>query len=468
MSAAAAPPPIPRRPLLGFWGLWNLSFGFFGIQVAFALQGANVSRIFQTLGATIDELPLLWIAAPVTGLLVQPVVGHFSDRTWLGWLGRRRPYFLGGTIVASIALVAMPHAHSLWLAAVMLWVLDASINVSMEPFRAFVGDMLDPAQRTRGYAFQTIFIGAGAVAAACAPAILTDWLGVANAAPAGQVPPSVRLSFYGGAAVLLATVMWTVVSTREFAPDRLRAFEPAMAAPDVADAATPRLRPAVLWVAGGVLASAAVRALALGSPLYILTVGMAAFGLAQIVDRWRVSRSAAARDGMLHHILADLHAMPDTMRRLALVHFLSWFGLFVLWIYATPIVTRYQFGATVVGSAAYNDGANWVGVLFGAYNAVAAAYAFAIPALARRIGAARLHALNLVAGGAALASFALIRDPDVLLVAMVGVGIAWASILTIPYALLSNDLPPGKLAFLLSAEIDRNEVAAAETGKVLR
>ncbi|RHW19297.1 MFS transporter [Sphingomonas gilva] len=442
MTAPSVHEGAATRPLLGFAGMWNLSFGFFGIQVAFALQGANVSRIFQTLGATIEELPFLWIAAPVTGLIVQPLVGHFSDRTWLGRLGRRRPYFLAGAILAALALVAMPHAQALWVAAALLWILDASINVSMEPFRAFVGDMLDPRQRSRGYAFQTIFIGAGAVLAACAPAILTDGFGIANTAPLGETPPSVRWAFYGGAAVLVATIAWTVVTTREFPPDTLRAFGDATGHAAPPAEAAPGWRQAAGWIAIGAAIAASVATLGLDQPLYILGFGMAAFGLAQMINRLRLS---AGRDRLLNHILSDLNTMPATMRRLAIVHFLSWFGLFVLWIYATPVVTRHHFGASDVASAAYNDGANWVGVLFGAYNAVAAVYAFAIPALARRIGMRRLHAINLIAGALGLVSFALTRDADLLLVSMIGVGMAWASILTIPYTILSNCLPPNKL-----------------------
>ncbi len=207
--------PAVERPAMGFMGLWNLSFGFFGIQVGFALQNANVSRIFQSLGTEIEMLAFLWIAGPVTGLLVQPVIGYFSDRTWTR-LGRRRPFFLAGALLASLALVAMPNSPALWFAAGMLWILDASLNTSMEPFRAFVGDMLPVRQRTAGYAFQTAFIGAGAVAASLTPIFLAQVMGVSNVAAEGEIPPSVRLAFYLGAAALLASVLWTVVTTREF------------------------------------------------------------------------------------------------------------------------------------------------------------------------------------------------------------------------------------------------------------
>ena len=433
------------KPVLGFRGLWNISFGFFGIQVAFALQGANVSRIFQTLGASIDALPILWIAAPVTGLLVQPLVGYFSDRTW-GRLGRRRPYFLAGAILSALALVGMPNSHVLWAAALLLWLLDASLNISMEPFRAFVGDMLGASQRTRGYAFQTVFIGTGAVLAACTPAILTNLVGISNTAPPGEIPLTVHYAFYGGAAVLLFTVLWTVIASREYSPAELEAFgSPAGHEAPHAEAA-PSLPQALAWLAAGSIILLLVTRLGLDNPLYVLGGGLAAFGAAQIFNRLRLKARA---DRMLNHILSDLNSMPRTMRRLALVQFLSWFGLFIMWIYATPVVTRYQFGAVDVTGQAYNDGADWVGVLFGAFNAVAALYAFLIPWLAARLGQARLHALNMVAGGLGFASFALIQDPMLLLVSMVGVGMAWASILTIPYSILCGALPQNKLGIYM-------------------
>ena len=430
-----------KKPTLGFWQLWNISFGFFGIQIGFALQGTNVSRIFQTLGASIDELPALWIAAPVTGLLVQPIIGYFSDRTW-GRLGRRRPYFLVGAILCTLALVAMPNVPALWMAAGLLWILDASINVSMEPFRAFVGDMLDERQRTRGYAFQTIFIGAGAVVASFAPAILTNIFGLSNTAGPGQIPATVQYAFYGGAAILFVTVMWTVVTSREYSPAELEAFGETTVQDASHAGDAPTMRQGAAWIVAGSAIIALVAGAGLDKPLYILGFGLAAFGLAQILN---LLRMPSGTDRPLNHILSDLNTMPQTMRRLALIQFLSWFGLFIMWIYATPIVTQYQFGATDVTSRAYNDGADWVGVLFGVYNGIAALYAFAIPAIAQRIGAPRLHAINLVAGGIGLASFAVLGDPNLLLVSMIGVGMAWASVLTLPYSILCGSVPQNKL-----------------------
>jgi maltose/moltooligosaccharide transporter len=434
---SGAPPAIRAR--LGFWGLWNLSFGFFGIQVAFALQNANVSRIFQTLGASIDELPILWIAGPATGLIVQPIIGHLSDRTW-GRLGRRRPYFLIGACLCSLALILFPNASLLWMAAALMWMLDASINISMEPFRAFVGDMVDASQRTAGYALQTVFIGAGAVAASAAPALLA-WLGVPNTAPPGQIPHSVAWAFYIGAFAVLATVLWTVLTTREYPPEDLARFDGVPAETGFAPPAS--VTTDLAWLVVGVAVLAIIPALGLDKPLYVLGVGLAGFGLARLANRWAVRDGR--NDTMLNHLLSDLRAMPPLMRRLAQIQFLSWSALFILWIYATPVIARLQFGAADPASQAYQNGADWVGLLFATYNGIAALYAFAIPQLARRIGEPAVHAINLFAGAAAFLAIPLLGDPHLLLAAMVGVGLAWASILTIPYAMLAGALPARKL-----------------------
>ena len=428
-----------RRARLGFWGLWNLSFGFFGIQVGFALQNANVSRIFQTLGASIDDLPILWIAGPATGLIVQPIIGHLSDRTW-GWLGRRRPYFLMGAVLCTIALACFPNAPSLWVAATLMWMLDASINISMEPFRAFVGDMVDASQRTAGYALQTVFIGAGAVVASAAPALLAH-LGVSNTAPPGHVPPSVAWAFYLGAAALLITVLWTIATTKEYPPEDIARFDEAPATPDFA--APGPIGIDLLWLAAGAIILVAIPALGLDKPLYVLGVGLAGFGLARLANR--LSVRAGRQNTMLNHLLSDLKTMPPVMRRLAQIQFLSWSALFIVWIYATPVVAHLQFGATDTTGQAYQDGADWVGLMFATYNGVAALYAFLMPLIVKRIGEAAMHALNLLAGAVAFLAIPLVRDPHLLLVAMLGIGMAWASILTIPYALLAGALPARKL-----------------------
>ncbi|TPE61244.1 SLC45 family MFS transporter [Sandaracinobacter neustonicus] len=434
-----------ERPRLSFWGLWNLSFGFFGIQVGFALQNANVSRIFQSLGTSIDDLAFLWIAGPVTGLLVQPIIGYFSDRTWTP-LGRRRPYFLAGAILASLALLGMPNSHALWFAAGMLWILDASLNIAMEPFRAFVGDMVSERQRTAGYAFQTVFIGAGAVAASLAPAVLTQLFGVSNVAPPGEIPPSVRLAFYIGAGALLASVLWTVFSTREYSPEQMRAFEGEQAEISHDEPLAVPLN-GFWWVTFGAIVVICVSQFGLDKPVYILGGALLAYGGLQELTRRHAL--AGKRGGPVTRIVSDLVQMPPTMKRLALVQFFTWIALFILWIYTTPIVTRYMFGATDTASRSYNDGADWVGVLFGIYNGVAAIYAFALPSLAARIGRVRTHVLGLLAGAFGFGLFLLIRDPLWLILPMILIGIAWASILTMPYAILSSALPQAKLGVFM-------------------
>ncbi|MFA6113701.1 MAG: MFS transporter [Sphingomonas sp.] len=374
------------RPRQSLAGLWNISFGFFGIQVAFGLQNANVSRIFQSLGSDVDSLALFWIAGPITGLIVQPLVGHFSDRTW-GRFGRRRPYFLVGAVLAAMALTGMPHAPVLMAAVLLLWMLDASINVSMEPFRAFVGDMVGPAQRTMGYAFQTAFIGAGAVLGSLAPFAITA-MGASNVAPPGVIPDAVRYAFYLGAAAILSAVLWTVLVTREYPPEALRAF--------AGEDATPAS------------------------------------------DDGKVGNAVA-------QILRDIVNMPGEMKRLAVVQLFSWSALFIMWVYTTPVVTRYVFGSTDTASKAYNDGADWVGILFSVYNGVAVPAAFVLPLLVRRIGCARTHMICLLIGAGGFAAMLGIRDAQMLILPMIAIGIAWASILTMPYAMLANALPSGKL-----------------------
>ena len=433
-----------EKPRQGFWGLWNISFGFFGIQMAFGLQNANVSRIFQSLGSNVDDLAILWIAGPVTGLIVQPLIGHFSDRTW-GPLGRRRPFFLAGAMLAAAALIGMPHASALLVAAVLLWLLDASLNVSMEPFRAFVGDMTREDQRAQGYAVQTMFIGAGAVLGSLAPFALTA-MGVPNTAPEGIIPPSVRYAFYIGAAAIFLAVLWTVVTVREYAPDEMRAFS-GLPESDTTDRPPVAKANGLYWLAAGVLVLAVIEELQLDRQLYILGAGLAVFGLAQIINRLIVRRGGKA--GVLTDILTDIADMPQAMRRLAVAQFFSWIALFIMWIYTTPVVTQYVFHSTDVASKAYNDGADWVGVLFSIYNGVAALAAFALPLLVRRIGAVRTHMVGLLIGGASYASLLVIRDAHMLVLPMIGVGIAWASILTMPYVILAGALPQQKLGIYM-------------------
>jgi len=425
------------KPTSGFWQIWNMCFGFLGIQFGFALQNANVSRIFQTLGASVDDIPALWIAAPLTGLIVQPIVGYFSDRTW-NVLGRRRPYFLAGAILATLALIAMPNSPLLWVAAGLLWMLDASINISMEPFRAFVGDQLPPAQRAAGYSMQSFFIGTGSVIASLLPYVLAHF-GVANTAAPGAIPATVKYSFYFGAAVLFGAIAWTVFTTREYPPADLAGFDDAH--PTTIDAQAPtRTRGAgIVWTLAGMLALALVYFSGVDKQLYLLAGGLFAYGLIQIAV------SFSATQNMFTEIVTDLNGMPTTMRQLAVVQFFSWFALFAMWIYTTSAVTEVHFATRDTSSIAYNDGANWVGVLFAAYNGFAALAAVVIPLMTRQFGLRISHLINLVLGGLGLMSFLVIRDPHWLLASMVGVGFAWASILSLPYALLSDSVPAEKM-----------------------
>jgi maltose/moltooligosaccharide transporter len=427
--------------------LWNISFGFFGIQIGFALQNANMSRIFQSLGSSLDDLPALWIAAPLTGLLVQPIIGFMSDRTWLGRLGRRRPYFVAGAVLAALSLVLMPLAPVLLFAAVLLWTLDASLNISMEPFRAFVGDMLRKEQHTAGYAVQTAFIGAGAVVGSIFPYLL-DSFGISNEAAGGGVPDTVRYSFWFGGAALFLAVLWTVITTKEYSPEEMASFAAEDGHPD--NAATLRALAArgfgsgLVWIAAGAVVTAAVGLLNLEKEVYLLGGLLVAYGLASIIAI-SLARGGSTTN-MLSSIVGDFSGMPTVMKRLAVAQFFSWSALFIMWINTTPVVAQYMFGSADAASPQYQDAGNWVGVLFAVYNGVAAGAALTfLPWLAGRIGKVRTHLVCLLAGSAGYASFLFIRDPNLLIVSEIGIGVAWASILAMPYAILASSLPQRKL-----------------------
>ena len=440
-----------QKPRQSWAGLWNISFGFFGIQIGFALQNANMSRIFQSLGSSLDDLPALWIAAPLTGLLVQPIVGHMSDRTWLGRLGRRRPYFLAGAILAALSLFLMPLADVLLFAAILLWTLDASLNISMEPFRAFVGDMLRKDQHTAGYAVQTAFIGAGAVVGSIFPWLL-EHIGVSNEAAGGGIPDTVRYAFWFGGAALFLAVLWTVISTDEHSPDEMRAFsdeaKPDGPSPTIRALAARKLGSSLVWMGAGVAVLLIVTQFALEKEMYLLGGLLIAYGLASIVA------ILIARQGnetsMLGHIVGDFSGMPDVMKRLAVAQFFSWSALFIMWINTTPVVAQNFYGSPDAQSAAYQDAGNWVGVLFAVYNGVAAIAALTLlPLLAKHLGKARTHIIGLLCGAAGYASFFIFTDPQHLLIAEIGVGIAWASILAMPYAILASNLPQSKLGIYM-------------------
>lgn len=381
-------PSLTNKPHLSFWQLWNMSFGFFGIQFGFALQNANTSRIFSTLGASPDDLPLFWLAAPVTGLLVQPVIGYLSDNTWHPQWGRRRPFFFIGAILASLALFLMPNSSALWMAVLVLWLMDAAINVSMEPFRAFVGDKLNPEQQTAGFAMQTFFIGCGAVIASLLPTLFSDVFGFSNVSPHGAIPDTVRYSFYAGGAIYFLAVMWTVFLSHELPPADLQAFE---------------------------------------------------------AERHQ-------RAGIVHamlEIFAGFRQMPQTMVQLAIVQFFTWIALFAMWIYTTSAVADKVFGTTDSHSAVFQDAGNWVGTMFAVYNAVSALAAFLLPVFARLTSKKTVHLICLVLGGLGLMSMFLITQKEWLLLPMIGVGIAWASILTMPYSILAAALPAEKMGYYM-------------------
>ena len=376
------------KPRLSFKQLLNMSFGFFGIQFGFALQNANVSRIFQTLGADIDKIGILWIAAPLTGLLIQPIIGYISDRTWHPRWGRRRPFFFMGALFSSIALLMMPQSSLLWMAATLLWVLDASINISMEPFRAFVGDKLPSSQRTSGFATQTFFIGLGAVIASLLPYIFTNFFHISNTAAPGVISDSVKYSFYIGAFVFLFSVLWTVFTTKEFPPEN--------------------------------------------------------------IETW--AQEKLKTKGLLNgfkEIVTGIFKMPSTMLQLAVVQFFTWIAFFSMWIYTTSGIAENTFGTSDTTSKVFQDAGDWVGVMFMVYNGVSAITAFLLPMLAKKIGRKYTHMICLIIGGIGLISMLFIKNQNLLLLPMVGVGLAWSSTLTMPYSILAGALPANKMGFYM-------------------
>ena len=382
MSTSATVAPRDAASPSNFWAIWNMSFGFLGIQFGWGLQMANMSAIYEYLGAKPDQIPMLWLAAPLTGLLVQPVIGHLSDRTWSPRFGRRRPFFMIGAILSSIALMIMPQVSALWMAAGLLWILDASINVSMEPFRAFVADLLPPEGRTRGFAMQSLFIGLGASIANALPWMLTNWFGVAPSAP-GTIPQAVRLSFMIGSVAFFGAVLYTVLTTKEKPPEDMAAFEREKAE----------------------------------------SAGFA----------------AGARE-----IIAAIREMPVTMRQLALVQVCTWLGLFCMWLYFGPAVAVNVFGAPDAQSPLYQEGVAYAGLCFAAYSVVCFFFSFFLPPIVKLRGPKHTHALCLSAGAIGLMAVSVIHTPWLLMLSMVGVGIAWASTLSMPYSMLSTALPTGK------------------------
>lgn len=369
---------MKEKPILKFWQIWNMSFGFLGIQFGFALQNGNASRILLTFGADVHHLSWFWLVAPITGMIIQPIVGYFSDKTWCR-LGRRRPYFLAGAFLTSIALVLMPNAPHLasfiapmFIGGGLLMIMDASINISMEPFRALVADKLSEKQHTLGFSVQTLLIGIGAIAGSWLPYILGNWIGISNTASAdGLVPDNVTYSFYIGAFVLFSTILWTVFSTSEYPPKQLVQGEE-------------KEKPGKFFV-------------------------------------------------------------PPIMIKLLLVQFFSWFALFSMWVYTTPAVALKFYGTTDANTAVFQNAGDWVGILFGIYNGVSAIIAMLLPVVARRFSKKVTHAIALSIGGVSLLSFLVFNDPHLLIIPMIGIGIAWGSILAMPYAMLASSIPPKKM-----------------------
>jgi maltose/moltooligosaccharide transporter len=374
---------MKTKTRMTFWQIWNMSFGFLGIQFGFALQNANASRILQTFGANVDELPWFWLVAPLTGMIVQPIVGYFSDRTW-NRFGRRRPYFLIGALLTSTALILMPNAPHLasflspmLIGGGMLMIMDASINISMEPFRALVADKLPEEQHAVGFSMQTLLIGIGAVMGSWLPYILGNWFGISKeAAHEGLVPPNVYFSFYIGAAVLLSAIVWTVVRTKEYPPEFYE-------------------------------------------------------------------------DEVKEEKVKEKFRIPKPMIQLLLVQFFSWFALFSMWVFTTPAVAKTFYGTVDPNSPAFQEAGDWVGILFGVYNLVSAIIALSLPVLAAKIGRKRTHALALAIGGLSFLSFYIIPNPQLLIIPMIGIGIAWGSILAMPYAMLANSIPPKQMGMFM-------------------
>ncbi len=374
-----------QKPRLNFWQIWNMSFGFLGIQFGWGLQMANMSAIYSYLGANADSLAILWLAAPVTGVIIQPLIGQSSDRMWTR-LGRRRPFILGGAILASLALVLMPNCPSVWMAAGLLWILDGTINASMQPFRALVADNLPDEQNSQGFAIQSLFIGLGGTIASALPWMMTNWFGVAADNTAGHIPQSVRLSFYIGAAAFLGAVLWTVFSTKEYPPTESELAE-------------------------------------LRARKFDWTLG-------------------------LGDIFALIFHLPRRMWELGVVQFFTWIGMFSMWVYFSPAVAKNIFHAAT-GSPEMEAAGAWSGICFGAYNAVCFFFSFVLLSVTKHTGPKLMHVICLAIGGIGLATVPLATDKHDLLIAMTAVGIAWSSILSMPYAMLAPALPREKIGVMM-------------------
>ena len=370
-----------KKPL-DFWGIWNMCFGFLGIQFGWGLQMGNMSAIYEYLGAEPDQIPLLWLAAPLTGLIVQPIIGYFSDRTWSPRFGRRKPYFLFGAIFASSLLILMPYSSTIWMAAGMLWILDASINVSMEPFRAFVADMLPKEQYSKGYTMQAFFIGLGSVLAALLPWLFLDVFHFSGEASDGKVPQYVKLSFLVGGISYFLAVLYTILKTKEYPPEYFEEDEEE----DL---------------------------------------------------------------GYFKGLMVAFNNMPDAFKKLAPVQFFTWMGLFLMWFYFTVTITQTVFGAESPTDSAYSEGVVWGNLCFGFYSVVTFLFALWMPSLSEKLGKKKLHAICLFIGAIGLLSVAVISNKWLLFVSMAGVGVAWASVVSMPYAMIADEIPAKQMGIFM-------------------
>lgn len=442
-TEAVDKPPLSVRQII------NMAVGFFGIQVAFALQIGNASRIFQTLGSNVTDLAVYWLAGPLTGLIIQPIVGHLSDNTWTRF-GRRRPFFVAGAMWAAVALFVMPRTPELWFAVASLWILDAAINVSMEPFRAFVGDLLPARQRTRGYAFQTIFIGVGGFIGSWMPWTLTQ-LGISNQVIDGGVPDNVVWSFAIGGVLLVSAVMWTVLTTKEYAPDVAARFNKAELDAEGDDFLTAVAKPSkFFWLWGfasillGTVVCYSVWRFGFQRESYVLGGLIAAIGL-----MFCLRALLPTTKNMVTSIIDDVVAMPRVMKQLAVVQFFSWGAFYIMWSYSQPAIAERYFGTANPDSQMFQAAGDWIGILTGIYFLVSAAYALLIPAIAGKLGLRKTHALGLICGALGFASYLVFTDKNMLILSVVFIGIAWGSILTMPYSILSNGIPPQKMGIYM-------------------
>lgn len=388
-----------KKRTLGFWEIWNMSFGFLGIQMGFALQNANASRILQIFGADVHELSWFWLIAPLMGLIVQPIIGHYSDNTWTRF-GRRKPFFLLGAVLASVGMILIPQADfmiailpALWVGAGMLMIMDASFNIAMEPFRALVADNLSDEQTTKGFSIQTALIGIGAVVGSWLPWVLTNWFGVEKVAEEGAVPANLLWSFIIGAIVLIISILITIFTTKEYTPEEMAEFEKSDGSVNTLESTEEKPK-------------------------------------AKLTD-----------------IFQDFKNMPETMRQLSWVQFFSWFALFGMWVFATPAIAQHIYGlpSNDSSSEAYQEAGNWVGILFGIYNGISAIFAFILPSIAKSISRKHTHAYALFCGGIGLLMIYILPNPDWLILPMIFIGIAWASILSMPYAMLAGSISPKKM-----------------------